>query len=230
MMSGAQAYYKAALSGLKYVEARSPSNRRFGAEADAIWKGFAGDLSAADRIDLLIRDADAQWPGALGPRGVFAFGGVAEDEPFGPDWEPLDAVDAEKLWRASALEPAPADITAALAQIAGAWDIELSDHAVPEIGAADRFVVAGPSAVAALMQAFVDRQDLDWSEQVVCVATPPGHRQIAVAGGALLNLAKRTVVATATDEAVTTAPGSKLVVSGDAAPEDGARARELQGG
>lgn len=74
-----RAYYRGALTGLRHVEARQPTGRRFGAEADARWASFRGDLTTADRIDLLIRDADAQWPGAFGARSVFARRAVAED-------------------------------------------------------------------------------------------------------------------------------------------------------
>lgn len=46
------AYYRAALAGLRYVESRRPSGRRFGENADALWKNFAGELTVGDRLDL----------------------------------------------------------------------------------------------------------------------------------------------------------------------------------
>jgi hypothetical protein len=84
---GAEHYVDGALRLLQYVEARRPTGRRFGADADARWSSFRGDLETVDRIELMIRDADAEWPDGFGARAVFAMQGVAEDEPFGSQWE-----------------------------------------------------------------------------------------------------------------------------------------------
>jgi hypothetical protein len=94
-----KSYYGAALVGLLAIEARRPTGRRVGSEADARWQAFRGDLTTANRLDLLIRDADAQWPGAFGARTVFSPRGVFDDDAFGPGWEGLDPVVAEELWR-----------------------------------------------------------------------------------------------------------------------------------
>ena len=64
------AYYRAALAGLRHVEAQLPSGRRFGPQADARWTELRGSLTTADRIDLLLRDASAQWPSAFAARAV----------------------------------------------------------------------------------------------------------------------------------------------------------------
>jgi hypothetical protein len=181
------------------MEDRTPTKRRFGSEAHALWTEFRGDLTDADRIELMLRDADAQWPGAFGARTVFGLAGVAEDEPFGPDWESLDAVDA-------AVQLAPFD--------------------VPPIGAAARFVVAGPSAIAALARGFAEGRDLDWADQVVSIATPPAHRQIAAVAGGLLNVSKRARVVFAS-EPLEIKPGAKLITSPDAQSDDVARAQAL---
>jgi hypothetical protein len=74
---------------LKFVEERRPNRRRFGADADALWKGRAGELPPGERLDLLFRDADAEWPGAFGARTASDRGVVPEDEPFGAGREPL---------------------------------------------------------------------------------------------------------------------------------------------
>lgn len=166
-----QAYYEAALSALAYVEARQPTGRRFGAEADALWASFRGDLTAADRIDLLLRDADAQWPSAFGARTVFDRRTVAEDEPFGAEWEPLDAVAAEELWRARLATPPPGSIRAALEAVAAAWALPLSRFDAGAIGAAEKLVIAGPSALVGSIAAFEQGVDLDWVDQVIVVAT-----------------------------------------------------------
>jgi hypothetical protein len=44
------AYYRAALCCLRFIEQRRPTGRRFGAEADARWASFRGELQGADRI------------------------------------------------------------------------------------------------------------------------------------------------------------------------------------
>lgn len=50
------AYYRAALRCLQFVEQRKPTGRRFGPDADARWSQFEGELTTADRIDLMVRD------------------------------------------------------------------------------------------------------------------------------------------------------------------------------
>jgi hypothetical protein len=65
------------LFALRYLEGRRATGRRFGADADALWSSLQGDLTTANRLDLLIRDADAEWPGGFGARTVFAMRGVA---------------------------------------------------------------------------------------------------------------------------------------------------------
>ncbi len=93
---------------------------------------------------------------------------------------------------------------------------------MPAIGAAERVVVAGPSAIAATIEAFAAATDLDWTEQVTVIATPPAHRQLAALGTALLNATKPTRFDAAKNP-------TKLILSADASPEDAARARELAG-
>lgn len=220
-----RAYYQAALGALAYIEGRQPTGRRFGREADARWSSFKGDLTTADRIDLLIRDADAQWPSAFGARSVFAKHAVAEDEPFGADWEPLDPVDAEEMWRARVQASSPSSPGQTLEASASAWDLSLSPFDPGAIGAAEKLIVAGPSAIAATIVAFHEGADLDWVDQVTVVATPPAHRQLAALAGALLNATKPARIFTA--EAATAQPGARLVLSDDATDEDAEKAREL---
>jgi hypothetical protein len=52
------------------LRARRPTGRRFGTEADARWNGFHGSLTIADRLDLLVRDADAAVLNATKPTRV----------------------------------------------------------------------------------------------------------------------------------------------------------------
>ena len=69
-------------------------------------------------------------------------------------------MDAEELWRRLAADSAPADAAACLAAIAGAYELALADLEVPAPAPTDRFVVAGPSAIAALLGRFASGADL----------------------------------------------------------------------
>ncbi|MEY4508586.1 MAG: hypothetical protein RLZZ450_708 [Pseudomonadota bacterium] len=212
-------YYRAALACLQFVEARRPTKRRFGADADARWKAFRGHLAANDRIDLLLRDANAEWPGAFGAREVFALKHVAEDEAFGASWAPLDAVRGEEVWRELVSAPPPATAAEVLAAVAGAWGLALRPIPLEAVDPTDRLVVAGPSAVATLAQAFLGRADLDWSVQVTCVATPPSHRQVALAACAVVDTHQHGRVLSASEAAGVRA-GARVVSSDDAFAED----------
>jgi hypothetical protein len=221
-----RAFYAAALAGLRFVEARRPTGRRFGAEADARWAGFRGDLTTADRLDLLLRDADAEWPSAFGARTVFAEPAVAEDDAFGPAWSPPEPVGAEELWRTTLATREPSDLDGLLAAWGAAWGHGLAPFVAGEITTVDRLVVAGPAALAATLRAFVGRSDLAWSEQVTVVATPPAHRQLAALAAAVLNARGPTSLFTHGQ-----AHGlvGRVLVSEDAAPDDAAAARRSAG-
>ena len=229
--SGVRAYYEGALSALRHIEGRQPTGRRFGAEADARWGAFHGDLTTADRIDLLIRDADAQWPGAFGSRTVFARQGVAEDESFGMGWEPLDPVDAEDMWRTGQGKALATDMRATLTAVAAGWGATVVGCSVGAVGPAEKLVVAGPGAIIAVLESFSKGRDLDWADQVIVVATPPAHRQLAALGAALLNVAVPTRLYAHTDVGVVVkGVVHRVIVSDDADGDDAVRARVLGGG
>lgn len=218
-------YYRAALVGLRFLEAHRPTGRRFGPDADARWTSFKGDLATSDRIDLMIRDANAQWPEAFAARTAFADSTTAEDEPYGPGWPHLDDVDAETLWRHELKVPPPQQLPDALAAIAAAWDLVLSPFEPGHIDPADRVVLAGPSAIAATALFFHrGGRDFDWAEQVLVIATPPAHRQLAALCGALLGVNRATPPLLA---ATPTERRGRLIASADATETDLARAREL---
>jgi hypothetical protein len=220
-------YYRGALSLLQFVEQRTQSRRRFGAEADATWKQFRGELTTADRIQLLLSDAHAQWPGAVGASNVCRLPGVSEDDAFGPDWQPLGGVEAEDLWRDVGKASPPGSVESALATIAAAWGLTLdATVTVPSVTPSSKVVVAGPSAVTALVQHFAQNTDLDWARQVTAIATSPAHRQIAAAVGVLLNLTVQ-VPLLASDAPVSKLPGAIKFISSDATPEDTALAKKM---
>jgi hypothetical protein len=227
---GAEHYVDGALRLLQYVEARRPTGRRFGADADARWSSFRGDLETVNRIELMIRDADAEWPGGFGARAVFALQGVVEDEPFGSQWEGMDPVAAEELWRRIKAEPAPTTVAAALGCIASAWGVKLAAQPTEPVNPTDHLVVVGPSAIASTIEAFAAGAALDWAEQVVVVASAPAARQLAAAATALLNASRPATILTATDPAGALNRGARLVASPDADPADVARAGSLVAG
>ena len=225
-------YYAAALRALAFIEQRAPTTRRFGAEADARWGALRGNLTTADRLDLLLRDADAHWPSSFGARAVFALRAAAEDEAFGAAWAPLDPVDAEELWRSVLAEPAPTTVAAALQAAAASWGLAIAPFDAGSVVPTDRLVLVGPSAVAAAALLFASGRDLDWVDQAVCVATPPAHRQVAALVAPLLHAGRPTPLAAAggpLPAGVAPVP-RRLIASPDAAPDDLAHASRLAGG
>jgi hypothetical protein len=212
-------YYRAALACLRYVEARRPTKRRFGADADARWKAFRGHLATSDRIDLLLRDANAEWPGAFGAREVFGLPNVAEDEAFGAAWPGMDPVEGERLWRELGSTQATTSVREALGAVARAWGLTLQPQSAGAVDAAEKLIVVGPSAVASLAEVFAGRTDLDWAAQVTCVATSAAHRQLALAAAAVVDTHRPVRVLTAAQAAGALAK-ARAVTSDDASPED----------
>lgn len=212
-------YYRAAFACLQHVEARRPTRRRFGADADARWKAFKGHLSASERIDLLLRDANAEWPGAFGAREVFALHDVAEDEAFGADWQALDPVQGEALWRELAGQSGLDAPREALVAVARAWGLNLEALEPTPIDPAEQVVVVGPSATASLAQIFLGRSDLNWAAQVICVATPPSHRHVALAACAVVD-SHRPVRVLTVDGVSSIPEGARMIRSADAFAQD----------
>jgi hypothetical protein len=185
------AYYDAALGLLRFVEQRSPTARRFGAEADALWRSFAGDLDVGDRIELLLRDADRQWAGAFAARAVFARRSAHEQDAFGSTWTRLSSGEARSLWSSALAGPPPAD---AIAAILRSWKLEPAPFEVPKLRPSSRIAIAGLAAIAACLRQFLANPDLSWPNQVVVVAADPGPRQLAAAAVALLDQTQPTTL------------------------------------
>lgn len=212
-------FYEASLRALRYVEARSPTGRRFGPDSDAMWRTFRGHLTAADRIDLLLRDADVEFPGAFGARVTFSLRGVGEDDAFGSSWQRLAPTEADALWRRLLAEPAPTDAPSAISACATALGIPIRFRDVPKLTANTRILLAGPSSIASAAAAFAKERDLAWADQVTCVATPPAHRQLAVLSAALLG-AKPTALFAAAESLLARADFDHRLASDDADKAD----------
>jgi len=170
----AEPFYRAALVGLRVLEAET--RRRFGADADARWKGFAGHLRTIDRIDLLLRDAAVTWGPAFSGALVFQLPGLAPDEAFGPDWPQLTEDAARRLWK-TAQAAQPGDL---LAQAAAALALQTKE--IPDcdgLTPATRLLVTGAGAILAAARAFKEDERLSWAEQVAVIAARPTERQLA---------------------------------------------------
>jgi hypothetical protein len=228
-VGGQRSYYEAALVALRFAEVRRPTRRRFGPEADATWATFRGDLGTSARIDLLLRDADAEWQGAFGVRVTYALTALASDEAFGATWTPLDNVDAEELWRRIVVSTPPATVAETLAQVARAWKLDLMPVAFGAVSDSEKLVVAGPSAIATTITRFSDNKGLDWGT-VSIIASPPAHRQLAMLGAVLLNANKPTHLFDANVAASALPRGVRLVVSADAQSQDRETAERVSGG
>ena len=179
-----RSYYLTALTALRFLDERG-GQRRFGLDADARWYDFAGDdlpephrsdarprvLVEADRIDLLLRDADAQWPGAFGARSVFDLSDVAEDDAFGAEWAPNS--DGTTLWHQIMLTPLISNLSPLITRCSAIWGLPLAIHHLPPLHPSTRWLLHGPSVIAAAISAFAASPAANWHQQVLVVAEPP---------------------------------------------------------
>ncbi len=215
-----EAFYCAALHALRFCDAQDEQKRRFGPEADALWGSFSGTTASlsgdSERIDLLLRDADAQWTRAFAPRVVFSLEGVADDEPFGPAWAGIEPLIARKLWTEISKQPAKPELISLIESIAKAWDIELSPVGAPAITPTSRFVVAGASAIATLIFAFAEGEDLAWAEQVLVVAERPAARHLAALASALLRSTGHTLLLRVDEQPHASFAKATLITTDDA--------------
>jgi hypothetical protein len=166
------AFYAAAVAGLRALDARERVPRRFGSAADSRWATFKGNLDEADRLDVLLRDAAVTWGSAFSAAEVFDLFGLAPDEPFGPDWRTLGTAAAR---RAFAEPPAPTTPSS----LASHLGVSARPVALPALTPSTRLAVAGGAALVAVADAFAQTPGLSWSDQVLAVATTPAHRQLA---------------------------------------------------
>ncbi|HTR57117.1 MAG TPA: hypothetical protein VMM27_02985 [Casimicrobiaceae bacterium] len=219
-------FYAAAVLGLRALDARERVPRRFGADAEARWMQFAGALGVGDRIDILLRDAAGTWGAAFSPAECFGFAGLADDEPFGPQWPGIDDAAAKSLLA----EP---DAPATLDHVAYTLGVKGPSVPVPALTPATKLVIAGGAAIAAVAKAFADNAALSWTDQVVVVAENAAWRQLAGLAAVLLGARGRTVlVQPATDapralRAAGVAHIDAAVLSPDAEPNAAEFARSI---
>ncbi len=213
------AFYEAALLTLRSLDESERVPRRFGGAVDARWEGFRGHLGTAERIDLLVRDAAVTWGAGFSPAQVFGLVGLAADEPFGPDWEPLSEPDAKRMWRgvgsAATLE--------GLAEVLG---VATGPIALPSVVPATRLLVAGGAAMVALGELFAARRELSWAAQVLVVAARPEHRQLAGLVAPLIGASGPTVLLHPTEDVAKALAGVGFEAGGEAVVSSDATTRE----
>lgn len=220
------AFYAAAVLGLQALDSRERSPRRFGADADTRWSQFAGSLGAGDRLEILLRDAAGIWGAAFSPSECFGFFGLAEDEPFGPDWMSINDQAARRLLA----EP---EAPATLEHVAYALGVKGTTLPVPTIAPSTKLAVTGGTAIVSVANVFAENKALSWTDQVVVVADKAAWRQLAGLAAVLLGARGRTALVRPTEADKLRALGfahlDASVVSPDAEPEAAKLARKVGG-
>jgi hypothetical protein len=218
------AFYAAAVLGLRALDARESTPRRFGTDAEARWEQFAGSLGAGDRIDILLRDAAGTWGAAFSPSECFGLFGLADDEPFGPDWGGIEDLAANRLL-------AKGGASNTLEQIAVELGLKVADVPVPAITSSTKLILAGGDAMVSVAKVFAESPALSWTDQVAVVAARPALRQLAALAAVCLGARGRTVLVRPSEDAESALRATGFshldaaVVSDDAEPEAGALAR-----
>jgi hypothetical protein len=221
-------FYAAAVVGLRALDRRDSTARRFGPDADTRWASFKGALNDSDRIDFLLRDAAVTWGVGFAPAEAFGLFGLSPDEPFGPDWQPLSSASARRYLEGDTTIVGPEELGKLMGVTVGAVQL-------PSITASTRLAVAGGSAMVAVARAFDERRDLSWSDQVLAVATTPVHRQLAGLLAVIVGAAARTRLTRPGDDlrsnlkAAGFAQLDIAVVSSDAEPDCADFARRAAG-
>lgn len=185
-LEAAEAFYRACLIGIRYMRDCPQGRRGSATNLKAIDKTPTSDLT--EWLEILLTQAAAAWGPAFSPARVFRFSGLAAEEPFGPNWPVLPKKVSEEL-----LEESEGyrfqDCTQALSAVAAAWSLALQEMEGSSLELAPKtgLLVAGPSAIAAAVELFKERDDLDWGKQVVVVARRPDTRHLAGLAGLFLN-------------------------------------------
>jgi hypothetical protein len=224
-----EAFYTAAVLGLRALDAQEQAARRFGPDADARWSQFAGALGAGDRLDILLRDAAGKWGAAFSPSNCFGFFGLADDEPFGPDWASLQDPAAKGLLTETGGEGAT------IARVAAILGVVVTPVSVPSLTKATKVVIAGGAALVAAANAFAKNRELSWPNQVVAIANRGAFRQLAGLTAVLLGARDPTLIVRPSADAANAMRAAGFahldaaIVSSDAEPEAAELARGLGG-
>jgi len=222
------AYYRAAFLGLHALDAAERTPRRFGPDAEARWSGFAGHLDLAERLDLLIRDAAVTWGVGFSPALIFDLPGLAEDEPFGPDWASLPPQEVQRLW---ASPPGAVSI----GDLAEALDVSLSPVNLPQLTPSTRLFVAGGAAVCGVAAHFSGQDELSWPDQVLVVSERPQVLQLGGLVAPIIAARGPSCVTRPADDftaalkGVGWSAGGQAVVSEDATALEGLFVRQAAG-
>jgi hypothetical protein len=229
-------FYRVGALGLRALQDRGFGAERFGDDAAARWKAFRGELNDSHRLNLLLRDGAAIYPLAFAARSIFALEGLADDEPFGPNWPSLLPSKAGPILReANAAAYPGAGVDALLAGLADIWGVRMQAperSAVDAIGAASRLVLCGAGAVAAVAGQMAGRTDTDFGDQVLVVTDTPAVRQLAGIAAAVCG-SRRTPRCLASGKSAADAialgfdRATACIVSTDAEPESAETARQV---
>ena len=195
--------------------------------AETRWTQFAGALGAGDRIDILLRDAAGTWGAAFSPSECFGFFGLADDEPFGPDWGGIDDHTAKRML-------ADLDAPATLEQIADGLGVKAARVPLPLVTPSTKLAVAGGAAIVSVAKEFAANRALSWTDQVVVIADNAAWRQLAGLAAVLLGARGRTTLVRSdgAESALRAAGFAHLdtaVVSPDAEPKAAELARKVGG-
>lgn len=181
-----EAFYAAAVVGLRALDAMERTPRRLGVDADARWEAFRGALGPADRLDVLLRDAAVTWGIAFSPAQTFSARFLPPDETYGPEWKGVtDEVAKKLLARLS---------SSALQDASAALGIKASAVELPRLTPSTRVIVAGGAAILALAEAFRRDSALSWSDQVVVAASSPAFRQLGGLAAVAIGARAKSVV------------------------------------
>ena len=220
------AFYRAAVLGLRALDGRETTARRFSRDAEARWAQFAGALSLGDRIDILLRDAAGTWGTAFSPSECFGFLGLADDEPFGPRWGGIDDTSAKRLLD----DP---DAPATLDQVAHGLGVKAGSVPVPSVSPSTKLAVTGGTAIVSVAKIFAETKALSWTDQVIVVAEKAAWRQLAGLAAVLIGARGRTALVRPIENDKLGSLGfahlDVAVISPDAEPEAAELARKVGG-
>jgi len=177
-------FYQCAVLGLQWLDRADPRQRRFGADAEARWKSFHGEMDEAARLDFLCRDSAVSHPLAFAPRAIFDLHALSRDEPFGPEWPGASSA-AAACWLHQRVET-PSEPAELLRTAALRWS-QVDSRVLgrdgkamqtTRVAPADRLVLTGASSIRSLLPLFIGRSDLDAVDQCLLISDDPGDRQL----------------------------------------------------